>query len=157
MQALEREKMKRKNIKSVVHNFADSFQAFDYRISQYPLLKELCTLYKEYSIFSVDIDFIDATIEPKEARTKAIETLVKDYIEWLPNLCKSQNVEISIIKSLKVRVTANFSSATVYKSSRNERELNIKTDYLCSDDLNNKIKGTIEVNEIIKKQNFENF
>ena len=149
--------MKRKNLKSVVHNFAYSFQAFDYRISQYPLLKELCSLYKEYSISSVDIDFIDATIEPKEARTKAIETLVKDYIEWLPDLCISQNIEPTIIKSLKVRVTANFSSATVYKSSRNERELNIKTDYFCYDDLNKKIEGTIEINEIIKKQNFKNF
>lgn len=148
--------MKRKNLKSVIHNFAHSFQAFDFRISQFTVLQELCTLYKRSLISSFEVDFIKKTISPKNAQTKVLKQIVNDYLDWLPELCLSQNVDQSIIKKLKIKIEIDFQNAKAYKSSRNERVLKVLTTYCCLDDLNNELLDTFTEFEVAKKQAFEN-
>ena len=148
--------MKRKNLKSVIHNFAHSFQAVDYRISQYPLLIELCSLYKEQGITSIEVDMLTKVVKPELARKQGIIERIQDYADWLPELCRSQEVNPAIIKELCLAVTAAFDSATVYRSSRNERVVQIETIYSCRDDLGNILEGRIVENEVVKKQSFQN-
>jgi hypothetical protein len=147
--------MKRKNLKSVVHNFAHSFQAFDFMKSQYTVLQELSVLFKKSSVSNVEIDFMKKIIQPVETQTKVMQQIMEDYIDWLPELCLSQNVDISIIKKLLVKVEIDFLNAEIYKSSRNERVLKIITTYTCVDDQNNEIKDCIEEKEVVNKQNYE--
>jgi len=149
--------MKRKNLKSIIHNFAHSFQAFDFRISQYPLLIQLCWLYKKHGANWVEVDILKNSIQPDVAVNREIKQRIQDYSDWLPELCLSQNADPKIIKELKIRVTIDFDSATVFKSSRNERVLQVKTDYLCIDDLGNILEDSIVESEVVKKQNYENY
>jgi len=141
----------------VIHNFSYSFQALDYRISQYPLLFELCSLYKNHKVNCIEVDILKNKVTPEVARTKEIKILVQDYCDWLPGLCLSQRIHSDILKKLYIKVVINFESATVYKSSKNERILRIETNYECIDDLGKIIEGNIVENEVVKKQTYENF
>ena len=148
--------MKRKNLKSVAHNFCHSFQALDYMVSQYPLLIQMCSLYKDKGISGIEVDFISGLIKPNAANTNEIKQLVNDYMDFLPKLCMSQDVDPNIIRTLRVKVDVGFDSATVYKSARDERLLQINTSFECVDDMGNIYAGSIEESEVIKKQNYEN-
>ena len=148
--------MKRKNLKSIIHNFCHSFQSFDYRISQYPLLIELSSLYREQGVNSVEIDILNKTVKPEIAHRAEIIQRIQDYADWLPQLCETQDVNPGIIKTLNIVVTIPFDSATIYKSSRNERVVQIITDYCCTDDLGNTLEGSIVENEVVNKEAFNN-
>jgi len=125
-------------------------------VSQYPLLIQMCSLYKEKGVSGIEVDFISGLINPNAANTKEIKQLVKDYIDFLPKLCMSQNVDQNMIRTLRVKVDVGFDSAIVYKSAKDERLLQIKTNYECVDDMGNIYAGSIEESEVIKKQNYEN-
>jgi len=116
----------------------------------------MCSLYKEKGVSGIEVDFISGLINPNAANTKEIKQLVKDYIDFLPKLCMSQNVDQNMIRTLRVKVDVGFDSAIVYKSAKDERLLQIKTNYECVDDMGNIYAGSIEESEVIKKQNYEN-
>ncbi len=149
--------MKRKTLKSVIHNFSYSFQALDYRISQYPLLIELCSLYKKHGVNTIEVDILNNTITPEVACTEEIKQLVRDYCDWLPDLCLSQSINSEILKNFYIKVTVGFESATVFKSSKNERILQVETKYEGIDNLGKSIEGSIVENEVVKKQAYESF
>ena len=116
----------------------------------------MCSLYKDKGISGIEVDFISGLIKPNAANTNEIKQLVNDYIDFLPKLCMSQDVDPNIIRTLRVKVDVGFDSATVYKSARDERLLQINTSFECVDDMGNIYAGSIEESEVIKKQNYEN-
>ena len=82
--------MNRKNLESITINFCHSFQSFDYRISQHPLLIELSSLYREQGVNSVEIDILNKTVKPETALRAEIIQRIQNYAGWLPGLSASQ-------------------------------------------------------------------
>lgn len=100
--------MKYKNYKSVLHNFAHSFQSIDYTRSSILVCNILFDLNKNGFPPNVTFDFINKTITPKEALNEAVEKLLVDYLEWLPELCLSQNCDAGKIEKLIINVNIDY-------------------------------------------------
>ena len=102
--------MKIKNLKSVVHNFADSLHSIDYRICDILIFDEILKLYDQFGIDTVRFDFIKDMVQPNEANNKSILKIFQSYKCWLPELCKSQNCEIEYLAKLNIDVKIDFGS-----------------------------------------------
>lgn len=100
--------MKYKNYKSVIHNFANSFQSIDYTRSSILVCNILFDLNNKAFPSNVTFDFINKTITPKEALNEAVEKLLVDYLEWLPELCLSQNCDAGKIEKLIINVNIDY-------------------------------------------------
>ncbi len=80
--------MKVKNFKSVIHNFSDSLQSIDYRISSLLVFDEIVLLHSKHGLSAIEFDFVNKTIAPKIAENKNTKQILDDYlstyIEYLP-------------------------------------------------------------------------
>ena len=100
--------MKVKNFKSIIHNFSDSLQSIDFRISDKLIFDEILLLHDEYGINTVEFDFIKRTIIPSLATNANTQNILDDYANWLPELIESQNCEAEYLNSLLISVSVDF-------------------------------------------------
>lgn len=146
--------MKIKNLKSVVHNFADSLQSIDYRICDLLIFDQILNLYDQFGIDTVSLDFIRGLVLPKEANTNQILKILNDYRSWLPELCESQNCEIEHLDRLIIDVKVDFRSIFEPPGMSDTVQISIKTKV--SYRIAERDKKSIELNldELVKKRNF---
>lgn len=119
--------MKRKNYKSAIHNFADSFQSIDWMKSSSLAMNVLVKLNNEGMQPVAVFDFINGSIEPKEARTKEGKGLLEDYLSWLPEHLKKHNCDRDILEALVIEVSAGIDEAVIPPGMSNCLEIVVKT------------------------------
>lgn len=119
--------MKRKNYKSAIHNFADSFQSIDWMKSSALALNVLVKLNNDGQQPVAIFDFINKLIEPKKARTKESQELFEDYLNWLPEHLKNHNCDRDILEALVIEISADINGAVIPPGMSNCRGVLIKT------------------------------
>ena len=145
--------MKYKNYKSAVHNFVHSFQSRDYMKSPKQSYNVLISLYEKGLPPKATFDFINGTIEPKEAVSESSSQLLNDYMQWLPEHCLNHNCDPSLIVSLKTSIWVDFEKAWDRRSKNDiNLEIQTKTEWKAQDK-SAQIVETKEV-EIISQKNF---
>lgn len=119
--------MKRKNIHSVLHNFAHSLQSFDYTRSKIVVFHILVDHYVATGKNKITFDFINEKIYPEELNNDNSKTLFNDYHNWLPELAKSQNTDVSILEELTIQIAIDFSNFKIPRDMVDVVELETKT------------------------------
>lgn len=139
--------MKFKNYKSAVHNFAHSLQSLDYTKSGKLALNALIHLNHQGVETRVLFDFMHKTIQPLEAVTKESQTLLQDYLKWLPEHFKNHNCSIGELEKLTVIISADFKKTFPSPHKKDGKQINIETKALW------KVKGrNEEMIEIVENQ-----
>lgn len=120
--------MKYKNYKSAIHNFAHSFMSIDYMKSNRLAINVLIDLYNKGFETKADFDFINKTIEPKEADYKESRQLLSDYLDWLPDHFDKHNCDLAGLEFLQIRIWTDFTNAIVPQKMNDSIEFTINTE-----------------------------
>ena len=120
--------MKYKNYKSAIHNFAHSFMSIDYMKSNRLAINVLIDLYNKGFETKADFDFINKTIEPKEADNKESRQLLSDYLDWLPDHFYKHNCDLTGLEFLQISIWTDFKHAVVPQKMNDSIEFTIKTE-----------------------------
>ncbi len=119
--------MKYKNYKSAIHNLSHSFQSVDYRISSELVFNILVELNNNNINSSTTFDFINKTIEPKEADNLMSHKLMEDYLSWLPEHFSNHNCDLSGLEKLIIKVDADFKSTFTPERMKWAKQICIET------------------------------
>ena len=138
--------MKRKNFKSAIHNFADSFQSIDYTKSGALAINVLIRLKSNGLSPTAEFDFLNRKVSPEVAKNKESDKLLEDYINRLPEHLHNHNCDIGLLEKLKIEITLDFDKSFVPNGMSNCLQIMIKTK------IRWKLKEEPE-EELIKEQN----
>ncbi len=119
--------MKYKNYKSAIHNFTHSFMSIDYMKSSRLAINVLIDLYDKGFETKADFDFINKTIEPKEADYKESRQLLSDYLDWLPEHFDKHNCDLTGLEFLQISIWTDFENVIVPQKMNDSIEFTIKT------------------------------
>ena len=92
--------MKYKNIYSAIHNLGHSFLSLTNYVDGDYVIDELFTIRSRG--FDIEIDWLNNTFIPKEELTSRIKKSMAYYSEKLTRNMQSQNVDLNLIKALKL-------------------------------------------------------
>ncbi|MEQ9062768.1 MAG: hypothetical protein RIE58_01230 [Vicingaceae bacterium] len=140
--------MKRKNYKSAIHNFADSFQSIDYMKSGALAFNVLVQLKEKGLEPKATFDFLNDSIFPEGANTREARSLISDYRSWLPDHLSNHNCDPEILEKLMIEVSANLAEAVQPKGMSYALQFTIKseTTWKIKDDVEKKLlKEQVEV------------
>ena len=97
--------MKYKNIKSVLHNFGDSFTSDSNVVAGDVALGYLARRAIRMKRHEFHFDILRGTSVPVELASPPIDASVTAYTAWLPKLLESQNVHRSVLSSASLLLT----------------------------------------------------
>lgn len=144
--------MRFKNYKSAIHNFAHSFQSIDYMKSPKLAVNVLIALKNSGVKPIAEFDFINKTIQPKEAISKESMQLLNDYVEWLPEHCKRHNCDFAKLEKLQLIIWIDFDKAFTPERMSNSKQICVQTETRWkAADKNEEIISIVQ-NEIFKEQ-----
>ena len=99
---------KYKNIKSVIHNWADSFLSIENYSEQSYFSQVLFEAANKSSAKKVVINILTSDVSPKNVLTPSVSEFTK-YCPWsFAKLLASQNVELSMVASARLEVEYDF-------------------------------------------------
>lgn len=144
--------MRFKNYKSAIHNFAHSFQSIDYMKSPKLAVNVLIALKNIGIKPTATFDFLNRTIEPKEAISRESTQLLNDYIGWLPEHCKRHDCDLRKLEKLQLTIWIDFDKAFTPERMSNCKQITVQTEtHWKAVDKNEEII-TISQDEIFKAQ-----
>ena len=147
------QKMKFKNYKSAIHNFAHSFMSIDYMKSERLAVNVLIDLYNLKLEPKATFDFINRNILPTEAMTKESNELLKDYMSWLPDHFKAHNCDLTKLEIFEITIWTDFDKAITPPGMSNCKEFVLRTKTKWKAD--ERDEETIEISQTeIIKENF---
>ena len=147
------QKMKFKNYKSAIHNFAHSFMSIDYMKSERLAVNVLIDLYNLKLEPKATFDFINRNILPTEAMTKESNELLKDYMSWLPDHFKAHNCDLTKLEIFEITIWTDFDKAITPPGMSNCKEFVVRTKTKWKAD--ERDEETIEISQTeIIKENF---
>lgn len=96
-------------------------------------------------------DFINKTIQPKQAESKESRQLLNDYFNWLPDHFENQNCDLTKLEQLEVTIWTDFDKAFSQPRMNNTLEFTINALTVWKAD--GRENQTVEVSqtELIKK------
>ena len=90
-------------------------------------INTLIDLYNKGLEPKADFDFINSTINPKDADSLESRQLLSDYLDWLPDHFNKHNCDLSGLEILQISIWTDFKNATVPHRMNDSVEFNIKT------------------------------
>jgi hypothetical protein len=96
-------------------------------------------------------DFINKTIQPEQAESKASRQLLNDYLNWLPDHLENQNCDLSKLEQLEVTIWTDFDKA--FSPPRMNNALEFTVNALTVWKADGRENQTVEISqtELIKK------
>ena len=99
---------KYKNIKSVIHNWADSFLSIENYSDQSYFSQVLFEVANKYAAKKIVINILTSDISPRKIITPNVSEFTK-YCPWsFAKLLASQNVEPSMVSSARLEIVYDF-------------------------------------------------
>jgi len=143
--------MKYKNYKSAIHNFTHSFISIDYMKSGRLAVNVLIDLNKMEIENKATFDFIDKSINPKEAKSKESRQLLNDYWNWLPDHFESHNCDLTKLEKLEITFWTDFDKAIKPPGMNDTKEFKVSA--LTKWKVEGKDEQTIDISqtELIKQ------
>ena len=90
-------------------------------------LNVLIDLYKIGIETKATFDFINKTIEPKEAESDKNRQLLNDYLNWLPDHFEKHNCDLVKLEKLEVSIWCDFKKANTPHGMKNCKEFEVCT------------------------------
>jgi hypothetical protein len=119
------QKMKFKNYKSAIHNFTHSFISIDYMKSGRLAVNVLIDLFNLHIEPKATFDFINKTINPRNAESIESRQLFEDYLNWLPEHFSNHNCDLTKLKKLEITFWADIDNAATPKGMNNSKEFTV--------------------------------
>jgi hypothetical protein len=96
-------------------------------------------------------DFINKTIQPEQAESKASRQLLNDYLNWLPDHLENQNCDLSKLEQLEVTIWTDFDKG--FSPPRMNNALEFTVNALTVWKADGRENQTVEISqtELIKK------
>ena len=101
---------KYKNIKSAIHNWADSFLSIENYDEKGYFIKELYEAAKSENIEEITINVLSEQITPNSIKTERIKLFLIGCGESLKKQLQSQNVEPEMVTEATLKLNYNFSA-----------------------------------------------
>ena len=101
---------KYKNIKSAIHNWANSFLSIDNYDNKGYFVKELYEAAKNNNTEEIIINILSEDISPNNVKTERIKSFLKGSCGSFNKLLESQNVEPEMLTEVILKLNYNFSA-----------------------------------------------
>ncbi|WP_129128287.1 hypothetical protein [Geomonas oryzae] len=96
--------MKYKNIKSLSHNFTHSFVSWENRVDDCVVIEYLKEVARSLSDERLVITWIPSKSSSEYGFPQSVITSIERYLEWLPELAVSHDIELACISELRTEI-----------------------------------------------------